>query len=63
MLTAVAGCREDKMPAWSGTLGTIDKHREILFWLLLLGSWQFLALAAPAGLGLKDKRDRALLPS
>jgi membrane protease YdiL (CAAX protease family) len=45
MRTAVVGCQEDKLPGWSRTLGTIDKHREMLFWLLLLGSWQFLASA------------------
>ncbi len=31
------------MPAWPSESRMIDKHREMLFWLLLLGSWQFLA--------------------
>lgn len=31
------------MPAWPSRLTVFDEHREMLFWLLLLGSWQFLA--------------------
>lgn len=31
------------MPAWPNRLTIFDEHREMLFWLLLLGSWQFLA--------------------
>lgn len=31
------------MPAWPSRLTIFDEHREMLFWLLLLGSWHFLA--------------------
>ena len=31
------------MPAWPSRLTIFDEQREMLFWLLLLGSWQFLA--------------------
>ena len=31
------------MPAWPSRLTGLNEHREMLFWFLLLGSWQFLA--------------------
>ncbi len=31
------------MPAWPRRLTGLDEHREMLFWFLLLGSWEFLA--------------------
>src|SRR5713101_4205292 len=39
--------REDLMPRLSQLVKRISEYREILFWLLLLGSWQF--LVAPGG--------------
>jgi membrane protease YdiL (CAAX protease family) len=39
--------REDLMPGLSQLVKRINESREVLFWLLLLGSWQF--LVAPGG--------------